>query len=400
MKGGSSDSNWKQQETRVLGVDEIDKLREEAREPHLSGAYVRNLVKQLTHSSSRPKDTTLINNKKSNKQDGGGGSDTYAQVHSGQLLQQHPQTPKQHKKQVRRRPHTSRPYQERLLNMAEARREIVAALKFHRATMKQQQQQQPRPPQSPPPPAPAAPPELFVNNSSDEGEGRGFSTIYSLPSSSNYMMLDKYFPYTSDNNYNNQTPYNPPASNEYQRPWPVLPNQTLGLNLNLNFQDFCDIEANNFDFYRKGDDPSPSIFCSSYSSSSSSASPPLSQSTTHIDGAGGGGRGGGGDGGDLRLHPMLDDEDMEEIRSIGEQHQIEWDDTLNLVTSAWWLNFLRTMDMELGVEEREHNDHTPPTKQTFEFPAAWSSANNDNTQEDDSCFSSSVDYLQDPDSLW
>ena len=46
-------------------------------------------------------------------------------------LQQQP-----HKKQVRRRLHTSRPYQERLLNMAEARREIVSALKVHRADRK------------------------------------------------------------------------------------------------------------------------------------------------------------------------------------------------------------------------------------------------------------------------
>ncbi|KAJ4908031.1 hydroxyproline-rich glycoprotein family protein [Raphanus sativus] len=42
-----------------------------------------------------------------------------------------------HKKQVRRRLQTSRPYQERLLNMAEARREIVTALKQHRASMRQ-----------------------------------------------------------------------------------------------------------------------------------------------------------------------------------------------------------------------------------------------------------------------
>ncbi|TKW35808.1 hypothetical protein SEVIR_2G399300v4 [Setaria viridis] len=42
------------------------------------------------------------------------------------------------KKQARRRTHASRPYQERLLNMAEARREIVNALKIHRANMRHQ----------------------------------------------------------------------------------------------------------------------------------------------------------------------------------------------------------------------------------------------------------------------
>ncbi|XP_042060360.1 uncharacterized protein LOC121804763 isoform X2 [Salvia splendens] len=51
------------------------------------------------------------------------------------------------KKQVRRRLQTRKPYQENLLNMAEARREIVAALKLHRASMKQQQVQ---PRQNPP----------------------------------------------------------------------------------------------------------------------------------------------------------------------------------------------------------------------------------------------------------
>jgi hypothetical protein len=61
--------------------------------------------------------------------------------------------PRAVKKQTRRRMHTSRPYQEGLLNMAEARREIVTALRIHRANMRQQQskfqqeqqrQQQPR----------------------------------------------------------------------------------------------------------------------------------------------------------------------------------------------------------------------------------------------------------------
>jgi hypothetical protein len=48
----------------------------------------------------------------------------------------------QAKRQARRRTHTSRPYQERLLNMAEARREIVTALKIHRASSTRHQQQQ------------------------------------------------------------------------------------------------------------------------------------------------------------------------------------------------------------------------------------------------------------------
>jgi hypothetical protein len=46
------------------------------------------------------------------------------------------------KKQVRRRLHTSMPYQERLLNMAEARREVVTDLKIHRASMRHDKEQQ------------------------------------------------------------------------------------------------------------------------------------------------------------------------------------------------------------------------------------------------------------------
>jgi hypothetical protein len=60
--------------------------------------------------------------------------------------------PRAVKKQTRRRMHTSRPYQEGLLNMAEARREIVTALRIHRANMRQQrskfQQEQRRQQQS------------------------------------------------------------------------------------------------------------------------------------------------------------------------------------------------------------------------------------------------------------
>ncbi|KAJ0261302.1 hypothetical protein HA466_0044510 [Hirschfeldia incana] len=73
-----------------------------------------------------------------------------------------------HKKQVRRRLHTSRPYQERLLNMAEARREIVTALKQHRASMRQATRTPPPPPpripfSTPPPPPPPLDPFSWSN---------------------------------------------------------------------------------------------------------------------------------------------------------------------------------------------------------------------------------------------
>lgn len=48
------------------------------------------------------------------------------------------------KKQARKRAPTRNPYQHRVHNMAEARREIVTALRIHRANMRHQQQHRPR----------------------------------------------------------------------------------------------------------------------------------------------------------------------------------------------------------------------------------------------------------------
>ncbi|CAF2120682.1 unnamed protein product, partial [Brassica napus] len=98
--------------------------------------YIQSLVKQQLASSTTMTTTTTT-------ADNNGGK-TQTQTH---------------KKQVRRRLHTSRPYQERLLNMAEARREIVTALKQHRASMRQAAKIPPPPPphipfSSPPPPDP------------------------------------------------------------------------------------------------------------------------------------------------------------------------------------------------------------------------------------------------------
>ena len=55
------------------------------------------------------------------------------------LRQQHGQ--QQLRRQARRRL-TNRPYQENLMNMAEARKEIVTSLKYHRATMKRANEHQ------------------------------------------------------------------------------------------------------------------------------------------------------------------------------------------------------------------------------------------------------------------
>ncbi|KAJ4957411.1 hypothetical protein NE237_024522 [Protea cynaroides] len=126
--------------------------------PRPSGAYIRNLVKQL--SSSRTKDPTNPKVPVAGDDDDEDGFPEYwtklgqglseTQKQSNQPQEPDEQKPQPPKKQVSRRLHTSRPYRERLLNMAEARREIVTALKFHRAAMKQanieRQQQQLEPP--------------------------------------------------------------------------------------------------------------------------------------------------------------------------------------------------------------------------------------------------------------
>ncbi|KAE8675998.1 F-box protein CPR30-like [Hibiscus syriacus] len=361
MKGRSSKHETKDR----MEIDKSSKLKEE---PHLSGAYIRNLVKQLTTSGTKNHPDDGFDGQNSARF-GEGFSETPPQT-----TQQQPQ-PQQHKKQVRRRLHTSRPYQERLLNMAEARREIVTALKSHRASMKhandqQSQQQHLQQEQqllshttshlsSPPPPFEQEPktkcrsPRIYPSSTTNN------LSSYNLYSFSSFS---QHYP-----------PPTPAPANPYS--WPcfssptdainfTLPNQTLGLN--LNFQDFNTIDTS---LYRNNNNPS--IYSSS--SPSSSSSPTLSVVTeevpsvalsSHEVGAdltkshGGGG-----------LHQTTDDEEMTEIRSLGEQHQKEWDDTVNLVTSAWWFKYLKTMELGAPEVKAEEEDEYQPFDQVMEFPA-------------------------------
>ncbi|KAJ9550551.1 hypothetical protein OSB04_014596 [Centaurea solstitialis] len=98
--------------------------------------------------------------------------------------------------------------------------------------------------------------------------------------------------------------------------------------------------------------------------------------------------GSGGGGVHPHHHHAMDDEEMEEIRSLGEQHQMEWSDTINLVTSARWSNFLKTMEIE--AEEGDEYD------QVMEFPDWLMNANESSClqQHFDDHFSDA--YLQDP----
>ncbi|XWS70154.1 hypothetical protein CRYUN_Cryun03dG0024800 [Craigia yunnanensis] len=377
---------------------EIDKIRKLKEEPHLSGAYIRSLVKQLT--SSRNKDPMNPKDLDSIDADGFNGQNLtkFGEGFSETPRTQQPQPPRQHKKQVRRRLHTSRPYQERLLNMAEARREIVTALKFHRAAKKQaneqqqrQQQQQELQQQKLSQPSHLSSPPPFEQES--KTKSRRNPKIY--PSStSNFSTynLDNFSYSSFSQHYPPPNPYSWPAS-------PItlpsatdtlnftLPNQTLGLN--LNFHDFNNIDTN---LYNNSNNPS--IYSSS--SPSSSSSPTLSVVTEEVPSVAlshevgptamvdltepycGGG-----------LHHAMDDEGMEEIRSLGEQHEMEWNDTMNLVTSAWWFKFLKTT--ELGPEVKAEDDGYEPFDQVMEFPA-WLNANDSCLQQHfndlfpDNCF--------------
>ncbi|KAI7746657.1 hypothetical protein M8C21_030237 [Ambrosia artemisiifolia] len=103
----------------------------------------------------------------------------------------------QPKRQIRRRLHTSKPYQDSFQNMAEVRREIVTALKFHRASMKQQQAATNHGLQSPPPPELERPKPMGNTN---------------------------YWP---------MSPLVPPPLLNQENLNLELPNQPLGLNLNI-----------------------------------------------------------------------------------------------------------------------------------------------------------------------
>ncbi|KAK9946789.1 hypothetical protein M0R45_012234 [Rubus argutus] len=141
-------------------------------------------------------------------------------------------------------------------------------------------------------------------------------------------------------------------------------------------------------------------FSASASSPSSSSSPSLSIATDHelpgssaavshiemeapavADTTDSGITTSGGEG----LHAAMDDEEMAEIRSIGEQHQMEWNDTMNLVTSAWWFKFLQAED---------DDGYHLPFDEAMEFPA-WLNANEGSFQQHLNDYYS-ADYFQDP----
>ncbi|CAA2956489.1 Hypothetical predicted protein [Olea europaea subsp. europaea] len=354
MRGNYSS---KQISTKNGGV-ELEKLEnlKENKKTHLSGSYVRTLVKELTSSRTKENKSSGVEVSSFSNQNS---------AKNGEGFDEKP------RKQVRRRLRT-RPYQERLLNMAEARREIATALKFHRAAMKKAQEMENQPLME------SSPQEISLENEAKLNFTRN-QRIYATNSTSNFSYCSSGPDYSWP-----VSPVPPPPPTTFQENINIsLPNQTLGLN--LNFQDFNNLDATPYYITTTP----PSLFSSSSASASSSSSPPLSAAaatTFETPRMAPMVAESGVPEMELDLHPAMDDKEMAEIRSIGEKHQMVWNDTMNLVTSAWWFKFLKAMEIS---PEHKTDDYglVSPFGEVMEFPDCLN----------DSC---SYDYLQDSDLPW
>ncbi|XP_075506095.1 protein AAL-toxin resistant 7-like [Primulina tabacum] len=339
----------------VSGEPETSNLEnmKEFKEPRLSNAYVGAFVKQLTSSKTKDSENSYEHrNIEKNV------CDDIKQEKSNQPV----------KKQVRRRLHVSRPYKERLLNMAEARKEIVAALRFHRANMKQAGEKHQK--------LESGPGIQALESSTDdqvcaghEGElksGSWNSRIYAsnyldsnLP---NYCVPD--FSYSAGFCYSYSSwPISPNVQENLNF---ALPSRALGLNLNLH-------DFNNIDIipFHCGADRS-SIYSSSSPVPDETPCVVVTPSTVV-------------ESGDSSLYQVMDDEENADTRSTGEQHQMQWNDGVNSVDSSWLLR-----NMEIGNEDQKDEDSVAsPFDEVLEVPA-WLNAN-------ESCLQRLDDqYLRDP----
>lgn len=227
--------------------------------------------------------------------------------------------------------------------MAEARREIVTALKIHRASMRQAKEQQQRQQQLMQLQLQQQK-ELHVVQEQSQAATRS-SAPMSYGSYSDYLHNSPFAHFTAPSSYSSPLTYNTPVAplvdSEHDLDHLIpLPAQPLGLN--LSFQGFNnsvvgdDTKNSTCSFDPPLLQPSPTSSYSVYSSPSvTMASHDLSSviTTENTSLAA-----------DASLHRVLDDEEMAAIYSIGEQHDIEWSDTMNLVTSAWWSELLDSIE--------------------------------------------------------
>lgn len=299
-------------------------LSQVVEEPFLSAAHVRNFVKQLT----------LVAVKDSMNQ----------KEHLGSSQQAQPPQPRKRKKPIRRRLLTSGPYKENPLDMAVARREIVTELRIHRACMNQNRDnhlQTPHQTHSASSSRATQPQHKWKSKSRESSNLYDFSTTHNFSNNLNNLSYQSF-------------PYQPPQTSY---PWPMyapppmpeisdLPNRTLGLKLNLQDFDGLDTSVLQNNYIPAPGYTSIPVPCYTSTSPSTSNSLPLivAREETPSVGLSQALVADPGVEGDLGLHHAVDGEEMSEIRSVGEKHQIEWDDTINMVTSAWWSDFLNTKE--------------------------------------------------------
>ncbi|CAL9206555.1 uncharacterized protein LOC103976826 [Musa acuminata AAA Group] len=339
--------------------------------PQLSGAYIRSLVKQLRSSTNKdPMKSKSRDGASAGKFSQHSANDSESLGETQQQQSPRPMKPLLPKKQVRRRLHTSKPYQERLLNMAEARREIVTALRLHRATMKQAEEQEQlqqherQQKNQPPSPTLELSPAVLQDLKQELNDCRSNSR--------------RYPPNNTFPNYAESTNLSPLAYSYFSWIYPPItplsvsdnlnipfPDQSLGLNLNFqNFNNNDNLFCNNLDMkspIQPSSLPTPS--CSNYLTSimSNTKVPFISKAYCQASGV-------ALDPTSASLHPRMDDDEIAEIRSIGEQHNMEWNDMMNLMTSAWWSMFLKNMEGDLCESEEVADEGFHMFDEVFNLP--------------------------------
>ncbi|KAH0452172.1 hypothetical protein IEQ34_019471 [Dendrobium chrysotoxum] len=309
-------------------------------EPYISSARIRSLVRHLSSSMPRSNVPVIV------------GDHTLPE--NSLNCPNEDSMSRQTRKQVRRRLNTGRPYQERLMNMAEARREIVTALKFHRAAMKKASEQQQKEKLCQPTSPPSQKPTPILEESHF---GLLMDTLKPNHIALNYTQQSSYmspFSYSSPSwTYPQFTP--PPFSDNLIKF--TLPHQPLGLN--LNFQSFNNVETPLF-CYINNNNKSPVIQqpTSSSTSTSSSSSSTAGMANLNLP--------------DQTLHPVMGDKEMEEIRSISEKHDIEWNDMMNSVKTAWWSKFLKAMEADDDSTVNREGDPFQMFSEVMKIPALLS----------------------------
>ncbi|MED6144849.1 hypothetical protein PIB30_019470 [Stylosanthes scabra] len=336
---------------------ELNKHSNYEQHPSLSNdAYIRSLTSHLTiRNTSNPTDTFIMMNNENFVFSNMSTVFTNSRILRNNNHSRVYRAQKDYMKQIRRRRRrfpTTKPYQEKILNLAEARKEISNALKLHRAAMKDGSQQRKLQRQQRSEPFN----ETGCVQDDEEFMPMILSSSTVLPSCINNFttnIIDGFSPSPSSllpMVPNPCTfPFHSPVSPFLPPPAPPLPlmieNFNFPLpnhNLEWNLGSVHDFNYLDDILFLDNNNSSVNSHLFTYSSSSPSSSsvplfaivdqevpsvpkqdPEVSSNSiiesvevvakTQV--------------GKLNLHAAIDDEVMEEIRLIGEQYQKEWDDT-------------------------------------------------------------------------